>query len=295
LDTVEVFFMEKTGTSSYSPPIDQLLAYGEPAVVDSQDWPDYLALGLGPQHIPDLIRMATDPILLAPDREDLAGWAPIHAWRALGELRAEATVAAEHLLALFEIDDTNDWALEELPEVYAMIGLSALPALNAYIADPSHNHWGRITALEAVQKIATDSPETRPMVVTLLMEQMERMEHLPTFEEDDYELNGWFVSALTQLKAHEALPLIERAFAAERVDLFASGSWEFVQSKFGLITEEEAEQRRAARQLPPSLDSRRAGNTQYLRSSSKSHKKLGSQKKIKRVLAQQSKKKNRKR
>ncbi len=288
--------MEKMGTSSYSPPIDQLLTYGKPEIGDVPDWPDYLALGLGPQHVPDLIRMVTDTTLLAPDREDLAGWAPIHAWRALGELRAEAMAAAEHLLSVFDIDDDNDWALEELPAVYALIGPAALPALNAYIADPLHNHWGRITAVEAVQKIATNSPETRPVAVTLLMEQMERMEHLPTFEENDYDLNGWFVSALTQLKAQEALPLIERAFATGSVDYMAAGDWEFVQSKFGLITEEEAELRRAARRRPPSpLDFRRDRNTQYLRSASKSHKKPGSQKKIRRTITQQSKKKNRKR
>jgi hypothetical protein len=80
-------------------------------------WPDYLALGLGPEHIPDLIRMATDEKLHWADSESLEVWSPIHAWRALGQLRAESTV--EPLLGLLHRidDDQDDWVGEEIPEV----------------------------------------------------------------------------------------------------------------------------------------------------------------------------------
>ncbi|MBD2096750.1 hypothetical protein H6F90_16730 [Trichocoleus sp. FACHB-591] len=46
--------------SDYAPPVDRLLTFGD--CRDSiADWPDYLkALELGPEHIPDLIRMAAD-------------------------------------------------------------------------------------------------------------------------------------------------------------------------------------------------------------------------------------------
>ena len=39
----------------------------------SQPWPDYLALGLGPEHIPELIRMATDDDLNEADTESTRG------------------------------------------------------------------------------------------------------------------------------------------------------------------------------------------------------------------------------
>ena len=82
--------MEPTNTSHYSPPVDQLLTYGEAHLSSPDKWPNYLELGLGPEHIPDLIRMATDEELNHADPDTLEVWAPTHAWRALGQLRSTA-------------------------------------------------------------------------------------------------------------------------------------------------------------------------------------------------------------
>ncbi len=61
----------------YPAPLDQLLTYGDPRKF--REWPDYLALGFTPEHIPDLIRMAADPDLMRADSESLEVWAPVHA------------------------------------------------------------------------------------------------------------------------------------------------------------------------------------------------------------------------
>jgi len=74
----------------YPPPVSELLTLGDCSKIGA--WPDYLALGLGPQHIPDLIRMALDEELHWADSDSLDVWLPVHAWRALGQLRAEAAV-----------------------------------------------------------------------------------------------------------------------------------------------------------------------------------------------------------
>ncbi|MBI4553084.1 MAG: UPF0175 family protein [Candidatus Latescibacteria bacterium] len=42
----------------YPSPVDRLLTFGN--CLNFHEWPNYLDLGLGPEHIPDLIRMATD-------------------------------------------------------------------------------------------------------------------------------------------------------------------------------------------------------------------------------------------
>ena len=99
---------------TYPPPVNKLLTYGASKAQLWQNWPNYAELGLGPEHIPDLIRMATDNELLWADSESLEVWAPIHAWRALGQLRAEAAI--EPLLTLFEVPDEedNEWAMDEL-------------------------------------------------------------------------------------------------------------------------------------------------------------------------------------
>src|SRR5690348_16155947 len=110
----------------YSPPIDRLLTYGDPR--GQRNWPNYLDLGLTPEHIPDLIRMATDPDLTLADGESLQVWSPIHAWRALGQLRAEAAV--DPLVKLLEQmnDDEglDDWLIDDLPTAIGMIGLAAI-------------------------------------------------------------------------------------------------------------------------------------------------------------------------
>ena len=50
---------------SYPPPVDKLLTLGDGREVAGtrNQWSTYLELGLGPEHIPDLIRMATDEAL----------------------------------------------------------------------------------------------------------------------------------------------------------------------------------------------------------------------------------------
>lgn len=102
--------MESVRQRPYGPPVDQLLTYGEGQSVSPDDWPNYLALGLGPEHIPDLIRMATDEDLNWADSDSLEVWAPLHAWRTLGQFRAEAAVAP--LLTLVGTLPDNDWVME---------------------------------------------------------------------------------------------------------------------------------------------------------------------------------------
>jgi hypothetical protein len=84
-------------TETYPAPLDRLHGLG----IDETEKPatvDYRALGIGPEHIPTLIGIVTDR------RYDTAmlpvAWAPLHAWRALGALRAAE--AAEPLRTLLD-------------------------------------------------------------------------------------------------------------------------------------------------------------------------------------------------
>ena len=51
--------------TTYTSPVDKLLTLGKPESTAPDSWPNYLELGLGPQHIPELISMATDPVFVA--------------------------------------------------------------------------------------------------------------------------------------------------------------------------------------------------------------------------------------
>lgn len=221
---------DSTTTSNYPPPISQLLTYGDPRNLPA--WPkdlDYLPLGFGPEHVGELIRMATDEGLRWADSESLEVWAPIHAWRTLGQLRAE--VAVEPLLRILaqtdEFDD--DWTMEELPDVFGLIGPAALAPVAAYLADTDHGLWAHITAAASLAKIGIQHPQTRDACVAALVQTLER------FAENDEGLNADVIYNLTELHAVEAIDLIQRAFDAGQVDEMVMGGWPEVQVELGLI------------------------------------------------------------
>lgn len=79
-------------SNSYAPEIQQLFTLGEP---DFVTWLDYASLGIGPEHESELLE-----IVARDEDEEASGdavWAPVHAWRALGQLRSRK--AAEMLLS----------------------------------------------------------------------------------------------------------------------------------------------------------------------------------------------------
>lgn len=210
--------------TEYSPAVSRLVTFGDARNMD--EWPNYLELGLEAEHIPELIGIATNTELYWTEAESLEVWAPIHAWRALGQLRA--TAAIEPLMPLLHELDDSDWAGEELPKVYGLIGRDAIPALTRYLGDATHGLWPRITAAFSVERIAAHDPSARSECIAVLSQQLER------FLAVDPELNAFVITYLVDLKAVEAAPLIERAFAAHRVDLSIQGDWEDVQIALGL-------------------------------------------------------------
>jgi hypothetical protein len=214
----------------YDPPADALLARGEPEF-SASGWPDYVAEhGLAAEHVPELIRMTTDDALLEEVADTAEVWAPIHAWRALGQLQAEAAV--EPLLSLLEdADGDNDWMNNELPTVLGMIGGPALPVLRDRLAELAADGTARIDVAEALKHVAEFHPSLRDEVVATLSERLE------AHPDNDPELNAFLVSFLVELKAVEAAPLIERAFEADDVDMTISGDWEDAQVDLGLLEE----------------------------------------------------------
>ncbi len=189
--------------TSYPPPVHQLLIHSSRADERVHNWPNYLELGLGQEHIPDLIRMATDEGLRSAGSGTREAKASIHALRALGQLRAQTAI--EPLLGLFEEWILNDRLSEELPAVYGMIGPAAIPLLAAYLADDLHEAYARADAMESLVNIGTMHPEAKDECIAVLVRQLELL------DENDPEINGFLISKLKGLDAREALPVIERA------------------------------------------------------------------------------------
>ena len=196
-------------------------------------WPNYLGLGISPEQIPDLIRMVQDEELNQADPQSLEVWAPVHAWRALGQLRAE--MAIEPLIVLLEgIDeDSEDWIVDELPTVFGLIGPAALPGPADLLVAPHDGMWAQATSGMALAEIGKRHPEAHDDCVTALTQGLE------SFASQGPGLKGFLISSLVDLKAVEAASLMEKAYAAGSVDIAIVGDWEDAQIELGLLDERQ--------------------------------------------------------
>ncbi|HEV7587603.1 MAG TPA: hypothetical protein VGO40_05685, partial [Longimicrobium sp.] len=239
-------------TSSYHPPVDRLLTLGaEPA--SRRVWPDYRHLGLSARHVPELVRMATDAALLAAEEKEAASWAPLHAWRALGQLEAPAAVAP--LLGLLERAWEDDAVYDEIPIVLGMIGAPALPGATLWLFDEARDWRLRIAAGRILAEVGHEYPDRRDEAAAVLVQQLQDWPH------QDRVLNGFLIANLAELGEVAAAPLMEAAFAAGAVDLAVAGDWEDVQVALGLL-EERLTDPQPARRAPASPKAKRKAEKQ---------------------------------
>jgi len=213
-------------TSSYRPPVDQLLRLGE--LKNHEFTRDYAALGLTAGDVPELIRMATDAELHDGPGDSVVVWAPVHAWRALATFPAEPAIVP--LLGLLGrvAGDGDEWVQVEVPMVLGRLGRPALEPVTNFLSDPTRNEWARIAAADALSELGQRHAELRPECVARLQTQLER------FAAQSETLNAFLISSLLDLKAVEAAPVMEQAFAAARVDESVTGDFEDAEVALGL-------------------------------------------------------------
>lgn len=281
----------------YTGAVAKLLKIGLPQeAVGPDTWIDYQKeYGLNQADIDELIRLATDKDLYYQETEedypDEAMWAGVHAWRALGQLRA--VQAAEPLLNALKWGD-DDYLLNDFPKIFGLMGPGVIPPLTRAMQENNSDYSVTAnTAVDALEKVAKNYPEARDEVIGIMLEQ------LKLFDKNDRALNGFLINSLTNLKAEQALPLIEEAFNQDKVD-DSILRWHSVQYEFGLIDKEEHDRleeefRAAHRSLINSRllsgDRSPFGST----NTSPSTKKHKEKAKAKRKMAKASQKKNRKR
>jgi hypothetical protein len=216
----------------YLPPVAGFLELGYPN--EQQRWRDYTRFGIGPEHIPELIRLMRDKELLESipetDDDDPRFYGYIHAWRALGQLRAAEAIEPllDMLVENANPDEWNDWIMEEVPTVLGMIGPAAIPATVARLDRRGKEERPHIDYSNALTEIAKRHPDSRGEVVS----QFSRI--LETAAENDPALNGFVISDLIDLEARESWPVIEAAYATENVDPSITGDADEVKWRLGL-------------------------------------------------------------
>ena len=189
--------------------------------------PDYVSeYSLTADHVQALISLATQWVDEPPDNSAVYG--PVHAWRALAQLRA-----VEAVQPLLDVQDKldalgDDWYLEEFHHVFGLIGPPAIESLANYLADDTRAEFPRAKAAAGLREIVRHFPETRSRVVAILTAELAR------HQSDVGCLIGLMVGDLLRLKAVESAETIERAFAANVVDPAVAGDWEEVRQELGV-------------------------------------------------------------
>jgi hypothetical protein len=211
----------------YAAPVQRLLSIGEARSYDPSDWPDYRArFGLEREHIGDLIRMACDAGLNQAESTSSEVWAPMHAWRALGQMRAEEAVVP--LLTFLRTAEDDEAAAEELPAVFGMIGQAAIRPISELLSDRSNPEAAVSTALLGIKEIAARHPECRAECVGILVRMLESQAEMQP------SIGGFAVPALIELQAVEAIGVIRDAFRRDAVDISIAGDAEDVEIALGL-------------------------------------------------------------
>jgi len=219
---------------TYPPPLDRLFQLGNAR--NTLGWhegqEDYPAeLGLTAEHVPQLIAIAQSwksEEAWSDDEQDVARWAPVHAWRALGQLRAAQAVAPlVEMLNVLE-EEGDDWSLDEFPHVFGLIGEDAFEALDRFLRDDANTVYARVCAITGLERIAALHPEMRARCVAALHEALEG------YRDQDPSLNAFLVDHLVELGAADSAELMERAYADDQVNESIVGAWGEVRGKLGV-------------------------------------------------------------
>lgn len=189
---------------AYPEPVQALLALGDPA---DDDYDAQLTAIVrfedAPAYVPDLIRLALASDLDQPP----ASFGPGHAVAVLTSIQSvEALDALAPLLA-----SADAYLLDELEHMYLQLPQASIRALGAYLAAAtgSEDHHGPCLAAAFLGAIAQEHDAWRDRALAPLLAQLARP--LP-------HLNAEVIDVLAALDAREALPAIEAALTAGRVD-----------------------------------------------------------------------------
>lgn len=213
---------------SYPAIVEQFIKFDDP--YDDITKHDLLALGVTTEMIPDLIATILDEQYYE-DYDSYEGFPHLYAYIALGQLKTPAAIDGLILgVKKWAHTDWFEWFCEEMPDIFGAIGPVAIGQLIELLQDKSLTFDARSCALHYLLPISVAHPEERDRCIAALVSELEK------FDDNDPELNGYIVMYLVaDYKAIEAVPIIEAAYAAERVDPAFIGDWEDVQVEFGLI------------------------------------------------------------
>ncbi len=158
--------------------------------------------------IPELIHLAQDDDL----RNESAG--PWHAARLLNQLRRSTAPELDALANWLDRTEGRDWSAWRNSKI-AKIGGYTVPELEAIARDPSYDVAIREAALSDLADQTKEDEGLRDQVVKIFRNLLNR-ENVDKADEET--LTGFLISDILDMKAHELIPDILKAFSEDRVD-----------------------------------------------------------------------------
>lgn len=208
--------------------VSKLSQLGEADVRGS--WPDYLQQGFAGADVAELISVMRDEELWESSDEEADSWAPLHAWRILGQLKARQAIGP--MIEMLN-QDPDDYQMSELPRAMGLIGRPAIAPLEDNINNETVGIFSRSSSVEALEMIYQEDHSTREEIKTIYLRLLESSSTRDRF------LNGSVLSGLITLQATESIDVIREAFAADTIDIGMCGDLEDVEIELGLRTKRE--------------------------------------------------------
>jgi hypothetical protein len=217
--------------NSYQDPVAKLINLQEKTRWDDKQWLDYASqFGLSVADLPELSRLIADDELVDDDGELI--FCEIHVLRALVQISPEEGVKL--YIAQLQKFPEDDWLHEEVDGISRNAGAIAIKPFTKMLTDATQEEHVRVTFANGLEEIGKTYPESRDACVKALTAQLQNYR----VQDGDY-LNSVLVSNLIQLKAIEAVNLIEEVFANRELDEWATGSWAAAQVSLGLKQESD--------------------------------------------------------
>lgn len=210
--------------------IDLLFRLGK--VERCREWVNYLKLGFAADDIPELIELlALEELRERLQPELVHEFAPIHAWRILGQLRHANAVAP--LIKLLPSFSGHDWALSELPQVFGMIGLPAIKPLTNCLLDLNQAEIARELAMESLIDIAYTSRQSREEIYAIF-KALIRLAN-----QQSRRFNSLMVINLVELQSDEFAQDIRNLYRRNLVDTSLAGNIDEVKQELDFFIEPE--------------------------------------------------------
>lgn len=178
----------------------------------NEEWPDYVTkLKLTDNHIDKLIDIIYDVRFDDLPEEDVRCFASVHAYRSLGQLKAEKAIIP--LLNFIHNNKEEDftWELIEFEKVFKLIGNNGVVLLLKVFSDSKYDFAIRECVFNSLTSIIKESKTHLRIVLNIMKEVLE------DYENNDIYLNMLIINKLMGYNYTNAIKIVEQVMLKRKV------------------------------------------------------------------------------